>query len=297
MPPPPGRGVAAVLLALYFIVVCLAVFLCFVDSNYNMLFRTSYVLTGTPACSVVPVPRILHQTWKSSDIPATHAAWVKTWRHGLPDWTHVLHTDADMERFVRAEFPYYMPVWTRLHPFIKRVDTIRYMWMLRLGGVYADLDTSLENVGKVLDLLSAKLKPPVAFVPTSQTRVLKNKDRASPAFLASHKNHPFWIYVLQCIAENGWNPNVLKATGPIALTNAVKRWACSGETASLLELSEPYLGIGPFRGVFPNPIVRHHNSGMWRHGKSGKVWDLPDSVFEGLRLERAALGAVVEYPR
>ena len=276
-----------IVLVIFVILILLAVFLCFLDTNFNMVYRKSYVLSGTRCSEVTAIPHVIHQTWKTSSIPASHLPWTKTWRDGLTDWSFILHTDADMERFVVKEFPYYLPVWYKLHPFIKRVDTVRYMWMLRVGGVYTDLDTSLEQKAAFLKIFDVALVPPVAFVPTTQTSVFANKDKASPAFLASHKNHPLWVDVLEVIAETGWKAHIQSATGPIALTNAVKRWECTKQTASVVELSEPYMGIGPFGGVFRKPIIKHHNSGMWEHGKGGEQWKIPESVFTGLRQERA----------
>ena len=55
-----------------------------------------------------PVTRILHQSWKTTQLPARFARWSRTWCECFPDWTHVLWTDADNERFVREQYAWFL---------------------------------------------------------------------------------------------------------------------------------------------------------------------------------------------
>jgi hypothetical protein len=272
-----------------------------IECNFNMAFRTRFVYSGvrdTRACAryTPTIPQVFRQTWKTAVIPAKNAPWVHSWKSGLHanGWQLQLMTDADIDAFVRDEFPYFMPVWDKLVPFIKKIDTVRYMWMLRYGGAYADLDTSLLNAGKLVTLFNTDLKPPVAFIPATHTQPTRNKDRASPAFLGSHPNHPIWIDMLEYIAKHGWHDKVLMATGPVALTNVLCDWKERGAQGSVMLLSETRLGIGHFKGF--GDIVRHHNTTGWRDGDGGAVaWTMPDSVFAGLQMERETLARKIAF--
>jgi mannosyltransferase OCH1-like enzyme len=64
------------------------------------------------AVSASPIPHVIHQTWK----------------------------DADNEALVREEYPDFWPVYRALPFGIQRVDAVRYLILLRFGGLYADLD-------------------------------------------------------------------------------------------------------------------------------------------------------------
>jgi mannosyltransferase OCH1-like enzyme len=304
------------LIAVFFVIIFL-VFLVLVSVRYNMLLVPRYQLTGaapskfdseteteTPlgASPLGPlqaaqahssIPQILHQTWKSSNVPATHRRWVDTWRQGLPHWQHILHSDQDMEAFAHKHFPEFMPVWERLHPIIKRVDTVRYMWMFIVGGLYTDLDTSLEDAVSVLQLLDTRgMQAPVAFVPAESTRLRRNSDAASPAVVASHPGHPFWIKMLQYIAANGWRADVKHATGPVAVTNVLRDWAANHATknqqraaATVVLLSEARVGIGRFK-AFPGipHHVQHHNTGLWTQGRFQEPWPYPHDVIRALEM-------------
>lgn len=277
------------------VVLALLVFTIVLETNFKTVWRDTYVYSGT-LCDEgevpAPIPMVLRQTWKTSRVPDTHLPWVDSWHRGLePRWRVLLETDADISSFIHAEFPYFMPVWDKLHPFIKKVDCVRYMWMLRYGGVYSDLDTKLMRPSKFESVFeNTTLKPPVAFIPATHTSMTRDKDRASPAFLGSHPRHPIWIDALEYVARNGWRSSVKEATGPIALTNILLRWQQQGRQESVVLVSETMLGIGRFKS-FPGvyPAVHHHNSSLWDNSGENMPWSMPRSVFDGLAAEREKL--------
>jgi hypothetical protein len=41
------------------------------------------------------IPRIIHQTWKTADVPPRFAAWRESWARLHPGWQHRLWTDED----------------------------------------------------------------------------------------------------------------------------------------------------------------------------------------------------------
>ena len=271
-------------------VVSLVVFFAILAVDHDMTLRTRSTANGTHSGLLRSIPRVLHQTWKTDLVPPKNRPWVQSWRQGLPHWRHVLHTDKSMEEFVRSRFPYYLPVWERLHPFIKRVDTVRYMWMFHYGGLYTDLDTSLLHATKLEGLFVTDLRPPVAFIPAQHSRLKPHRDAASPAFVASDPGHPIWIHMLWYVAENGWRGDVKQATGPVAVTNVLYAWqqgaGKSPDAPGLVFLSEPVVGIGRFKDLPLVPhYVRHHNTAGWSSGNPIADWAIPLSVFEGLSQE------------
>jgi mannosyltransferase OCH1-like enzyme len=88
----------------------------------------------------VSIPRIIHQTWKSAEVPGRFQAAARSWRDRHPGWEYVLWTDADIDRFVRDHFPQLVTLFQRYPDQIQRVDAFRYLLLQRVGGVYADLD-------------------------------------------------------------------------------------------------------------------------------------------------------------
>jgi mannosyltransferase OCH1-like enzyme len=40
------------------------------------------------------IPKILHQTWKNTQIPSKFIKWIKTWLVNHPDWEYWLWTDS-----------------------------------------------------------------------------------------------------------------------------------------------------------------------------------------------------------
>jgi inositol phosphorylceramide mannosyltransferase catalytic subunit len=88
----------------------------------------------------VSIPRIIHQTWKSAEVPARFQAAAQSWRDRHPGWEYVLWTDADIDRFVHDHFPQMVPLFRKYPDQIQRVDAFRYLLLYRVGGIFADLD-------------------------------------------------------------------------------------------------------------------------------------------------------------
>ena len=77
------------------------------------------------------IPRILHQTWKTSDLSGIpeFQACASTWKRYHPDYDYMFWDDAQCQRFVEQKFNWYLGAWTSFDKDIKRYDSIRYMWM------------------------------------------------------------------------------------------------------------------------------------------------------------------------
>eukprot|EP00887_Chlorella_sp_A99_P007184 scaffold2.g7184.t1 len=86
------------------------------------------------------VPRILHQTWKSTEIPEQWRAAVESCKRLHPDFEYRLWTDADARKFIEEEYSWFLPTFLAYPYAIQRVDVVRYFILLRHGGLYIDLD-------------------------------------------------------------------------------------------------------------------------------------------------------------
>ena len=112
-----------------------------------------------------PLVRLVHQSWKTAELPKRMAAWSQTWRDCFPNWTHVLWTDADNERFVRDEYAWFLPRYLSFAKHIYRVDAVRYLYLHRFGGIYTEPPDSCNDQHK-------HSEQPVAHFPSSSHRIL-----------------------------------------------------------------------------------------------------------------------------
>jgi hypothetical protein len=70
-----------------------------------------------PTQAAVPlIPKLIHQTWKTTEIPAGQQAAVQSWLTQNPGYTHTVHTDADMEVMMKEFYPEIIPAWNRMRP-------------------------------------------------------------------------------------------------------------------------------------------------------------------------------------
>ena len=207
------------------------------------------------------LPKVLHQTWKDKHLTVQQQQDTATlWRGvDINIWENRFWTDAMFLPFVESHFSWFLPIWQKLDPFIKKVDTIRYMWMYVYGGIYIDVDIyALQNPSFLEKSMITQYMKPTALL-LSGSSVLPY---VTPALIRSDKKHPLWIHVLHCI-EKSYQLKVVRATGPILLSKSVKSYR--GQGTVVLQSALPY-GIAqttPIHYVYTPNLAIHRNAGTW----------------------------------
>lgn len=163
-------------------------------------------------------PKILHQTWKTLDVPPNLKAYADSCKKQNLDYEYRLWTDDDLRRLIANDYPQYLVAFDSFAKNIERVDFARYAMMHSIGGVYADLDIQCL---KTFDPLVALNKPVLGSEPKEHRDELYERRRyvICNALLISPPGHPLWIQIMDFIVQHykpGVNPVV--NTGPMALT-------------------------------------------------------------------------------
>mgnify|MGYP002758846689 FL=1 len=85
------------------------------------------------------IPRIIHQTWKTEELPPQWAEVREGCARLMPDYEYMLWTDAISRQFIEKEYPWFLPTFDAYPYNIQRADAIRYFVLHKYGGVYMDL--------------------------------------------------------------------------------------------------------------------------------------------------------------
>jgi mannosyltransferase OCH1-like enzyme len=220
------------------------------------------------------IPAIIHQTWKTTDLPPDLRANQETWRKQNPDWTYMFWTDADLEPFVAKNYPQLLSLFRRYPHHIQRVDAVRYMILHTYGGIYADLDIICR---RPLD----PFRQYEAFVaPTAPIGV-------SNDFMGCSEKSPFAAYLVSQLpsAYRSWPRflvphyfRVLLTTGSMFVTFGLRNW--KGRD-SVTVIPGGYYGDGSD----PEPYVGH------TPGQSWHSWDAKIFLYIFAHPWQAALGA------
>lgn len=164
------------------------------------------------------IPPVLHQTWKTAEVPSKFFDHLASWRRLHRHWRFEFWDDARCRRFVAEHFPKYLREYDRMSG-IKRADVIRIIVLYVQGGVYADID--VEAVSPLGPLLAAALAVRAGVLLGEENFVhsvlLEHKSTwlVSNAVMASAPGHPFWLDALREIFSNTWcGDDPVQCTGP-----------------------------------------------------------------------------------
>ena len=168
------------------------------------------------------IPKIIHQTWKTNEIPAQWQAYQQSWQQHHPDWQYRLWTDDELRDLVAREYSWLLPIYDNYSDPIMRVDAARYVLLHRYGGIYADMD--YECLRSFAPLLAGRTlvfgEEPAAHLDMPLTRASGLPHLVCNALMASEAGHPFWDHVFKQLVACHKAVEPLGATGPHMLTAA-----------------------------------------------------------------------------
>jgi len=180
------------------------------------------------------IPKIIHQLWKTADVPPAFLHWQSSWREMHPDFEYRLWTNADLERFIAEEAPSWRALFDSYRENICRADLARYLILQKFGGLYVDLDFEcLRPHHKLLQKHSLMMgMEPDSHAKLKKAEAAGLKYIACNAWMASVPGHPLWDHLLSHLRSCASAADVLDRTGPFALTRALLTY--SGDPIALL---------------------------------------------------------------
>ena len=180
-------------------------------------------LLTNDSLNMVTIPKMIMQTWKTSEVPDKWKKSPASIQQHMMDWSYVLMTDEDNRSFIESYFPDFLPYFDRMKYPIERADAVRYCWLYINGGAYMDLDYEiLEPLDSLFYNDCGLFIASSANFPSSLTN----------SFMASVPGHPFWLDVIEAIKEEMNHPTwwakgkhleVMMTTGPGIVDRVAKR--------------------------------------------------------------------------
>lgn len=254
------------------------------------------------------IPKLLHFTWKTADLPAVMQRYLDAWRRLHPDWDIRLWTDDTMLAFVREQYPDLLATYENYPKMIQRADAFRYLVLGRLGGIYADLDVEpLQAVNSLLVHDCFLGVEPLEHI---------NPDRIhqgvpflfTNAFMGSVPNHPMWRAVIGQLVELA-DQETFFSTGPSMVTAVALSLDMADRPALLLpevwsplrtngmrtksdaRLKTMLAGLGPVVAADTGTLVSHVWLSTWvpwhkRGSRIAGIFQVPTEIKWWLRQHR-----------
>jgi mannosyltransferase OCH1-like enzyme len=222
----------------------------------------------------VDIPKILHQTWRTAELPAPFKAFRASWLNLHRGWQHQIYDDDRIYRIVCDRLPRWLPTFEALPLPIMRADLFRYLIVFLDGGVYADIDTvSYRACDELLENSNCVLGTEMRVSSSLQASFNYARPAQIANFIfAATPEHPFLGSVIENIAQRASSPPdgddfVQETTGPRMFTRATYSFLLSQPDSikilprinwnAPLELPR----IGP---MAKRIYVRHICFGTWR---------------------------------
>ncbi|KAJ1554180.1 hypothetical protein HK096_004705, partial [Nowakowskiella sp. JEL0078] len=241
-------------------------------------------------------------SWKTEDIPERFIGWTKSWKQINPDYAYVLWTDISNRQLVESDFPWFLSTYDNLPRAIHRADAVRYCYMYKYGGIYADIDVeALKPMSNLFERLRKRelairsknwkfgidpvnqetwsldygnkyqLGSDIDLVIPLMSGDINLAHNIPNAWLASKPGHSFWIWTLLSIQEkfqtNSHLHEVEGLTGPVALLSAFNQWINDHHEVNQVHVK----GIGKKETISfaPPGVIFPYD---WYHGNEHRVY-------------------------
>ena len=162
------------------------------------------------------IEKNIFQSWFTLDVHPVIKNKIEHYKKLNPDFIYNLYTDEDMDNFVNEHYPGEIAeCYNKLNIIVAKVDFWRYLVLYKYGGVYLDMDSSIE-------------KPLNELINDDDTAIITaegNPDKYVQWALIFSKGHPILKKTIELVIDNINNnsyPNdIFKMTGPIVYSKAI----------------------------------------------------------------------------
>ena len=164
------------------------------------------------------IEKNIFQSWYTKDIHPLLQNKINIFKNLNPDYSYYLYNDNDMDNFVNDNFNGEIAeCYNKLNIIVAKVDFWRYLVLYKYGGIYLDMDSSIEKP------LNELIKDEDQAIITAEG----NPNLYVQWALIFSKGHPILKKTIDLIISNIKNnsyPNdIHKMTGPSVYTNAINQ--------------------------------------------------------------------------
>lgn len=183
------------------------------------------------------IPQKIFQTWKEKHIEnEILKGWQNSWIIENPNYEYNLWTDEENRNFIEKEFPDFLSVYDNYDKNIKRVDAVRYFYLLKYGGIYADLDfICLKSFDDILNIDADVIFGSLG----NMDNPFNNYHKVPNALMIAKPNSDFF-YFLTLVLKNMGKLNLELSpemqTGPIFLSICIQYYTSKTISERILKL-------------------------------------------------------------
>ena len=210
------------------------------------------------------IPKIIHQSWKTKDIPNIWKEYHKTWMEKFPtsEYKHILWTDEDNRNLIKEHYPWFLETYDGYPKNIQRADSVRYFYLFHYGGIYADLDCEVRN--NFFDKLDQDK--------INIVQCCYQEGRMMNCLMASPQGEQKWKLVFDKMIQAKDGLKTVHTTGPWMVTKAFQH-----QEINILDYDNfnPLKKRPTVRGFFENMLFTRLDE------QKSKNWDDADVVHHG----------------
>lgn len=208
----------------------------------------------------VRFPRIVHQTWKTSEVPDHWAPSHKSWRQFCEHFgfEYKLWTDDDNRKLVETKQPELLEAYDALKYPIMRADFVRPLYMFHYGGLYCDLDIAAKpREMAILWNYYEQSHAQVAIAKSATAGDFGGDENLTNAFMMSVSQHKLWpMYWKGMCTPSHEQPthvrllrkikyfDIIAGTGPHLLNRIVKQYCLQNREHNVLGIPREFISCG-----------------------------------------------------
>jgi mannosyltransferase OCH1-like enzyme len=228
------------------------------------------------------IPKLIHQIWiGESPVPYHFNQLMNSWEKKNQDWEYKLWGTNETRDFLEEYYIELLPFFEKLSHTVQKVDLLRYLILIKHGGLYVDVD--YDCISSVNSILENKN---IAFglEPIEYAKFHKSDYFLGTCFIASVPQHPFLIELVAYINNRisltkldniDRYTYVMNTTGPKVLNEFYHKYSQNGSISlinaeyvcplDLREVKEYYLGINKraYAKKLAKAVAIHLFSGTW----------------------------------